>query len=125
VISISERWLTAAVLLMTVNENIPDSRATILIEISLREIIRAVYGMILIEIGPRVNTGSRRIAMEAIPVTVRTLARNIGLKICIDGVLQKPRKKPQSLFVKQDAAEVPREMNRQITVEERLPAMGL
>lgn len=122
-ISVNRRPPTVTVLLTTVNENILDGHVMISIKISLRDIIQAVYRMIAAEIELRTSKSSRQMVMEVILVTVRTHAPSIGLKICIDGVLRKPRKKPQSPIVEQ-GTEIPLEMNGQITVKERSLAMG-
>jgi len=80
--------------------------------------------MNIIETGLRVSKSRQQIVITVIPVMISTLIPSVGLKICIGGVLQKPRKKPLSPFVEQGMEVLP-EMNGQITVEETLLATGL
>lgn len=84
---INRRRPMAAVLSITVNENILDSHTMILIEISLREIVVAMCMINVTEMGLRVSEGSQEILMVTILVTVRTFTPSTSLKTCIDGVL--------------------------------------
>ena len=83
---------------------------------SLREIIPTIHGMI--QMGLRVNAGGRQAMIEVNLTTNGTHIPSVILKICSDGILQKPSMTHLRSCI------VPPTMKNQIMVKETLPVMA-